>query len=788
MQTTIRIVHTSLLSAAVALACGGATAQVATVSAVGASASKVTPAKALPEGAQFAGVVANDKVIHITVSLRMRDRAKLDARIASRNFVTRNTAAPAMSGAEFMAEHAPTAERAQAVVDYLAKSGFKNVQLAPNRLLITADGTADVVQSAFQTTLSRVVTKDGREAYANSEPASVPADLANDVLAILGLQDVARVHLMNRTVDASGPIINAITGHNPAEFSSIYGGSGVANAAGVRIGILADGNLSRVISSLNRFTSNNSFPTVTTQTVGTATSDTQGIGEWELDSQSIVGAGGGQVGSLVFYMMPDIVNGSSIASGINTAVTDGTAKIVNGSLGYCETDAQNEGLIAAGDQSLAQAVAQGQTFSFSTGDSGANECGTSSGTPASWPADSQYVVAVSGTRLDASTGAGATWNGETVWSGSGGSQSTIVAKPSWQTLWSGTKRGVADVAFDGDPNSGALVVDGTSTQQIGGTSLSSPIFVGLWARVMAVKGNLGFAAPLLYQLPAGDFHDITSGSNGLSAGAGYDVVSGRGSLILNSAINHLGSGGSNVPPVANFSVTTSGLSASFTDSSTDSDGTIASRAWNFGDGGTSTATNPSHTYASAGTYTVTLTVTDNGNASNTKTQSVTVSGGGGGGSTQLLSNTGFESGTTPWTGTTGDICTTACGSESPHAGSYFVWLDGYGTTHTENITQAVTIPAGKTSATLQYYLHIDTAETTTTTAYDTLKVQVLNSSGTVLATLQTYSNLNKNSGYAVRTNDLSAYIGQSVQIRFLGAEDSSLQTSFVIDDVTLTVQ
>jgi len=90
-----------------------------------------------------------------------------------------------------------------------------------------------------------------------------------------------------------------------------------------------------------------------------------------------------------------------------------------------------------------------------------------------------------------------------------------------------------------------------------------------------------------------------------------------------------GGGGGNVPPVANFGVTTSGLTANFTDSSTDSDGTIASRSWTFGDGGTSTATSPSHTYASAGTYSVSLTVTDNGGATNTKTSSVTVSTGGG---------------------------------------------------------------------------------------------------------------------------------------------------------------
>ncbi len=90
-----------------------------------------------------------------------------------------------------------------------------------------------------------------------------------------------------------------------------------------------------------------------------------------------------------------------------------------------------------------------------------------------------------------------------------------------------------------------------------------------------------------------------------------------------------GGGGGNVAPVANFGVVTNALTATFTDSSTDSDGSIASRSWNFGDGTTSTATNPSKAYTVAGTYTVTLTVTDNAGATNTISRSVTVSSGGG---------------------------------------------------------------------------------------------------------------------------------------------------------------
>ncbi|MFF9134322.1 hydrolase [Streptomyces sp. NPDC014806] len=164
-------------------------------------------------------------------------------------------------------------------------------------------------------------------------------------------------------------------------------------------------------------------------------------------------------------------------------------------------------------------------------------------------------------------------------------------------------------------------------------------------------------------------------------------------------------------------------------------------------------------------------------------------GGTGGGGTctaaQLLANPGFESGATAWTASSGVISNDT--GEAARTGSYKAWLNGYGAAHTDTLAQSVTIPAGCTSATLSFYLHVDTAETTTTTAYDTLKAQVLNSSGTVLSTLATYSNLNAASGWTQRSFSLAGYAGQTVTIKFTGTEGSTLETSFVIDDTALNV-
>jgi Zn-dependent metalloprotease len=149
---------------------------------------------------------------------------------------------------------------------------------------------------------------------------------------------------------------------------------------------------------------------------------------------------------------------------------------------------------------------------------------------------------------------------------------------------------------------------------------------------------------------------------------------------------------------------------------------------------------------------------------------------------QLLLNPGFESGAVNWTGTAGPITNNT--GRPAHSGSWKLWLGGNGFATTETESQTVTIPSTATAATLSYWIRTDTSEYYSY-PFDSMQVQVV--AGGVANTLATYTNVGTNSTYTQKSFDLSAYKGQSVTIKFVMNEDSSLQTSFVVDDTALTV-
>jgi hypothetical protein len=190
------------------------------------------------------------------------------------------------------------------------------------------------------------------------------------------------------------------------------------------------------------------------------------------------------------------------------------------------------------------------------------------------------------------------------------------------------------------------------------------------------------------------------------------------------------------------------------------------------------------TPAAAGIYSTTVTGSDSTGVSGTASFAWAISASGVCSAAQLLGNPSFETGTaSPWSATAYVINNDT--DEPANTGDWDAWLDGYGEAHTDTLAQTVAVPAGCAS-TLGFYLAVNTEETTTATAYDTMAVEVLSSSGAVLATLATYSNLDAGTAYAEHSFSLNAYAGQTVTIEFVGTEDYEYQTSFVIDDAALT--
>lgn len=495
------------------------------------------------------GLLPDSTPIHVNVALQIQNR---DALVAYVQHIT--TPGDALYGQElepagFAAAYAPSNSAVQSVVNYLSAAGFHNVQVEGNNLMVSADGNAAAVRQAFNTQLGSFAA-NGATVFANLSAAQVPASLGSIVGAVLGLNNAAKMSIPQAANPVTLPVFPG--SYRAKNLWTAYDVGNTPTGSKTAIAIFAEGDVTGVVSDLRLAEKANGLTQVPVKIVqvGLASPDTSGADEFDLDTQYSTGMAG-SVSTLYLYTTTSLTD-SDTALMFNHFAAQKLARAGSASFGICEVFPFLDGAMLADDNAFLEAAAQGQTVFASSGDTGSS-CGVAvgaNGVPGAgipmveYPGSSSYVISVGGTTL--LTNADGTWNNEIGWYAGGGGLSQFELSGFWQTpvnSLSTVGKGTPDIAMDADPNSGVyLWLDGAETCCYGGTSLASPLALGVFARLQSAHGNkLGFAGPVFYNgatgipspaSPAG-FHDIIVGANGLYTDLpGYDYVTGLGTFDI----------------------------------------------------------------------------------------------------------------------------------------------------------------------------------------------------------------------------------------------------------------
>ncbi|MER6299427.1 protease pro-enzyme activation domain-containing protein [Kitasatospora sp. NPDC001539] len=685
-----------------------------------------TPRVALPNTVNPAvahsekkGDVPAEQQISVAVSLKLRNADALDRFLAAVTTPGSPQFGKYLTPEQFTAQFGPTQQDVDQVKAYLTAQGLTVGDVSANRQVVNAHGTAAQVSQAFGTHESSYLDPQLQRAFfANDAAASIPADLASVVQGVSGLDNHA---VRKNRIAKPGSLTPNAASATPSGLSPAqYQGAYNLNKTG------ADGTGTTVaLWEFDGYKSSN-LTTYDAQygLTGPAVS-TVSVDGANYDSSPGQGQGEVELDSeIVRGAAPKATQLVYEAPNSDQGEIDMANKIVADnrasviSISWGSCEPDTTAAsMTAVDNAFKQAAAQGISIFSASGDDGSRDCTRST--------SGSTVKAVD---FPASsphqTGVGGTNLKVT-------SSNTYSSESAWSTAGGGVSTVFSKPSWQtGTGVSGTM----RTVPDVASNADPQSGFAIYTAGGWQVYGGTSAAAPL--------WSGYAAQFNQKAKAAGQPVL-GEASPRLYSVANTAGSGA--------FHDVTTGANQDFSakagyDQVTGWGSPVADALTTALLGGSSGTTPPPSGCTA----------------------------------TQLVGNGGFETGTAaPWTTSSGVVDNSS--SEAAHAGSWKAWLDGYGSTHTDTLSQSVSIPAGCASATLTFWLHIDTAETGST-AYDKLTLQA-NST-----TLKTWSNVNAASGYVQQTVDLTSFAGQTVTLKFTGAEDSSNQTSFVIDDVALNVK
>ncbi|WP_192909514.1 S53 family peptidase [Gandjariella thermophila] len=507
---------------------------------------------------------------------------------------------------DFVARFGVPQSRADAVAAWLTGTGLRVDSVSAARDQIALHGTAGQVSALFGTAIHRF-SYSGGEFLANTSAPVLPYGLG--ISNVIGLNTVQHLSPPARTHQdgcAGGTCVGVTT---PADLWGVYQQPAAYQGKGQSIAIFGAGRSDGVITDLRAFEKKFGLPqvpvTVKHPANDTNFTDDSGHVEWNIDTQASTGMAP-RADNLTLYFGQDLSD-SDVTKVFSQWTDDRTGpKQASASYGECETvpvvspiagqPLLNNPSLPAGQglgnnsdytwtQILRQAAIEGKTLFSSTGDTGsscpiayAQLIGAGNGvlnqgvpvtnSPASLP----YVVGVGGTVLY--TDGKGHRSREYGWAYSGGGSTLFHPAPSYQRGTPGLSvdcvtdpltvcRGIADVsAQSGDVvSNGYAIVSNGAASVGGGTSLSSPLWAGMWARVQGASRNAGgngFANYALYRVGKDavsyprDFFDVSSTdtATGLPAGnglyptlPGWDYVTGWGAPRVTGLIcdiDHVG--------------------------------------------------------------------------------------------------------------------------------------------------------------------------------------------------------------------------------------------------------